>query len=105
MVVYCLLPGKAGTSFEWLTHVPYKDKHLVYASYVDTNESAGTLAFGLFSGWTDMASVDQSRSQDGVVSPTLFFFQPKGTRIPGQEDRRPYIVQALSGSNEHNPLV
>jgi endo-1,4-beta-xylanase len=57
--------------------VPYEDKHLDYASHVNTNGSAGTLAFGLFSGWTDMASVDQSRMQNGVVAPTLLFFQPK----------------------------
>jgi hypothetical protein len=52
-------PQQTGSSFEEFTHVPYKDKHLVYASYVDTNGSAGALAFGIFSEWTGMASVDQ----------------------------------------------
>jgi hypothetical protein len=52
-----------------------------------------------------MASVDQTRMQDSVIAPTLLFFQPKGTRIPGQEGRRPVIVQALSETDGRKRLV
>jgi hypothetical protein len=70
--------GIHGTSLDDLTHVSYRGRHLVYASFTQGHQ-AGSVAFGTFSEWSEMASATQTQMQDTLttIAPTLFYLRPK----------------------------